>query len=399
MASRDELINQFSLAEEKEKIQEPQQAEVTEKTPKTENAAHHEHGKSKRSSKKKKLVKTLKSIIRDKTLNKMLNVFLFCLIANAVEYFALINYFGIPTKGVVSKIIGLLIIVGYMYSARLKPRNLGLTTNYKAILSAIRNALIFNCALIPAYTIEYFFLLSQGKKPIIRLFAYQAALSNVGVVHYIANILLLLVIETVSVIMLEILFRGILVRMGKAKFGFWQTAVIVSIFYSLWYLLIPLSKISAGYEPISLITLCLFYLIFEFFVSIKWCMCARATGSIWLGLFDHLFLNILVNLTHVVQTVPGLDIHTDVHRNYRLIIIQLISFAICFSYYKMKMRKKQQVLQSVGIRSIYSFDSLAEMSVEDVSRQAERIKTADGEIDAHYLDLLEKNRLNDEHRH
>ena len=55
------------------------------------------------------------------------------------------------------------------------------------------------------------------------------------------------------------------------------------------------------------------------------------------------------------------------------------------------MRKKEKLLQQVGIRSIYSFDSLAEMSEEDVSRHAERIKTSDGEIDAEYLKLLERN--------
>ncbi len=53
--------------------------------------------------------------------------------------------------------------------------------------------------------------------------------------------------------------------------------------------------------------------------------------------------------------------------------------------------KGGRFLQKAGIRSLYVFDSLAEMSEEDVSRQAERIKTADGEIDAEYLRLLERN--------
>ena len=57
-----------------------------------------------------------------------------------------------------------------------------------------------------------------------------------------------------------------------------------------------------------------------------------------------------------------------------------------------KMTKKERLLQAAGVRSIYSFDSLAEMSEEDVSRHAERIKTSDGEIDAEYLKLLEKNK-------
>ncbi len=64
----------------------------------------------------------------------------------------------------------------------------------------------------------------------------------------------------------------------------------------------------------------------------------------------------------------------------------------------MKMRRKERMLQAVGVRSIYTFDSLAEMSEEEVNRHAERIKTNDGEIDAEYLKLLEKNSLDREHR-
>ena len=356
----------------------------------------HEHGK-RRKKRKKKFGKVLFGILEDKTLNKMLNVFLICLIVNAVEYFVLINYFGVPTKGVVGKILGLLVIMGYMYTARLKPRNVGFSTNPRAIIGAIRNAMVFNLAVIPAYIIEYFYLALNGRQPMIRIFAYQAALSQVGPLYFIANILLLLIINTVSVIMLEVLFRGILIKMGKGKFGFWQTAVIVSAFYSIWYLIIPLSKVSAGYSFGQLLTLCTFYLLFEFFVSLKWCMCTRASGSVWLALFDHLFFNVLVELIHVLDNTPGLSNYIDVNRNYRLIIIQVISFAFCFSYYKMKMRKKERMLQAVGIRSIYTFDSLVEMSEEEVSRHAERIKTSDGEIDAEYLKLLEKNKLDREH--
>ncbi len=392
MPSKEELMKQFAVAEEKEK-KKPE--DDNQQIPLSSHNKPEEHGKNSKARKwakqKKKFKKAVHSILTDKTLSKMLNIFLFCLIANAVEYFVLINYLQIPTKGVASKILGILIILGYMYSMRLKPNNVGFSTNPKSIMSAIKNSLIFNLAIIPAYLIEYLYLLISGRKPIIRFFAYEAALSEVGPVYFIANILLLIIINIVSIAMLEVLFRGILMKMGKGKFGFWQTAVIVSIFYSVWYLIVPLSKVTAGYKPMQIITLCIFYLVFEFVLSIKWCMCVRATGSIWLSLFDHLFFNVLVGLIHIVDMTPEVSNYLDAGRNYRLIMIQIVSFALCFSYYKMKMHKKERLLQAVGIQSIYAFDSLAEMSEEDVSRQAERIKTADGEIDAEYLKLIERN--------
>ena len=227
MPTKEDLMRQFSLAEENEKTP-PEDEQQTEKSEDKKAAEQqplvpnsHEHGK-KRKKRKKKFGKVLFSILEDKTLNKMLNVFLICLIVNAVEYFVLINYFGIPTKGVVGKILGLLVIMGYMYTARLKPQNVGFSTNPRAIVGAIRNAIIFNLSVIPAYIIEYFYLALNRHQPMIRIFAYQAALSDVGPLYFIANIFLLLVINTVSVIMLEVLFRGILIKMGKGKFGFWQ---------------------------------------------------------------------------------------------------------------------------------------------------------------------------------
>ncbi len=398
MANRDELIKQFGEAEEKKPKSQPKDEIPVSPIPERTNTAaqnqithHGGDAKRKRQRAKKKFFSAVKSILSDKTLSKMLNVFLFCMLVNIGEYFYLINYLGIPTKGAIGKLLGALIILAYMYSARLKPHNIGLSTNPRAIAGGIRNALIFNIPIIPAYIIEVILLTLIGKKVIVRIYAYDAPVSEVGFIYALANILLLIVITVLSALMLEVLFRGILMKMGKGKFGFWQTAVIVSIFYSIWYLVVPLSRLTAGYSFGQIASLCIFYLIFEFVLSIKWCMCSRATGSIWLGLFDHLFLNLIINSVHVIN-MTDTSVFTDNYRNYRLILIQIFSFIICFSYYKMKMRKKERLLQAAGVRSIYSFDSLAEMSEEDVSRHAERIKTSDGEIDAEYLRLLEKNK-------
>lgn len=414
MAKRDELINRFEVAEERrpkpdKKIVQPQvpnadaatgaqaqTAQGADDNASTENKkdAEAKQGHSRPKHKKKgfrHFIRTFRSIIQDKTLNKMLNVFLICLIINALEYFVLINRFGIVTKGAIGKLIGAGVIFYYMYKARLKPHNVGLSSNKRAVWGGIKNAVIFNTALIPAYMIEIFILSVIKKQDItLTVFAYTANYSSVGPIYWAANILLLVIINLVSALMLEILFRGILMKMGKSKFGFWQTSVIVSVFYAIWYLLIPLSKVIIGVKPYQLISLCVFYLLFEFAVSMKWCMCSRATGSIWLSFFDHFIFTTAVGLVRVVNLMPNTVNNVDPWRNYRLILIQVISFILCFIYYKKKMRRKERLLQEAGVHSIYAFDSLADMSEDDVKRQAGRIKTADGEIDSEYLRHIER---------
>lgn len=397
MAKREDLIRQFGEAEEKKPVQKKNEPLSVPSSPviqdeQKDNNINHHGGKSKikRKKVKKKFFSAVRNILSDKTLSKMLNVFLFCMIVNVVEYFFIIRHLGVQTRGILGKVLGTLIILGYMYTARLKPHNVGLSTNPRAVRSGFRNALIFNLAIVPAYLLEFLGLKFILKKDvIIRAFAYESPLSEVGPFYFTANTLLLLAVTALSAVMLEVLFRGILIKMGKGKFGFWQTAVIVSVFYSFWYLVVPLSKLVKGYSVSDVLMQCLFYIIFEFFVSLKWCMCSRATGSIWLSVFDHFIFNSVLNFVHIINSTSG---KVDVDLQTRLIIVQAVSFAICFSYYKMKMRKKERLLQKVGIRSIYSFDSLADMSEEDVSRHAERIKTAEGEIDSEYLKLLERNK-------
>ena len=118
MAKREDLIRQFGEAEEKKPPQAKNEplsvpsSPVAKDEPKTDNVNHHGGKiKIKRKRAKKKFFSAVRNILTDKTLSKMLNVFLFCMIVNVVEYFVLINYLGIPTKGAVGKLLGALIIL------------------------------------------------------------------------------------------------------------------------------------------------------------------------------------------------------------------------------------------------------------------------------------------------
>ena len=72
------------------------------------------------------------------------------------------------------------------------------------------------------------------------------------------------------------------------------------------------------------------YIILSGIMSIKWSLLYKITGSLWMGLGDHLFNNVVVtNLLHVISNGEA-----DSTQIVRILIGQLISFALVMFYYK-----------------------------------------------------------------
>lgn len=331
-----------------------------------ESSAHQSSFSHRKKRKKHKFLRAVVNIFSDRTFCKMLNAFLFCLSINAIEYFFLINQQNIQTKGAISKVFGVIIVFVFLYSVRLKPRTFGLPPDPRVIVGGLKRAVMFSVAIIPAYLVDILIVLIKGGHPHLTVFAYNQPHSTVGFLYWIANILILILINALSAFMLEFLFRGIIFRMGKAKFGFGQTAFIVSLFYSIWYLIIPLSKL-INYTAISVLPLCIFYVIFEFFLSLKWCLCVRATGSVWLCIFDHFIFITVTGLLRIVDTSDGLSNYIDVNKYWRYIVYQLVSFALYYIYYKKKMLFRRKAKKAGRSRSGFVFDSLADMVPDDIN--------------------------------
>ena len=77
------------------------------------------------------------------------------------------------------------------------------------------------------------------------------------------------------------------------------------------------------------------YIILSGIMSIKWSALYKMTGSLWMGLGDHLFNNVVVtNLLHIISNNKA-----DSMQIVRILIGQLISFTLVMIYYK-KTNKK-----------------------------------------------------------
>ena len=97
----------------------------------------------------------------------------------------------------------------------------------------------------------------------------------------------------------------------------------------------PLREYLQGESSLlNLIAMGIGYVILAGMMSIKWSLLYKMTGSLWLGLGDHLFNNLASNLVHVVS-----NSEVDSLQIVRILLWQLLSFAIVLWVYQ-KTNKK-----------------------------------------------------------
>ena len=82
---------------------------------------------------------------------------------------------------------------------------------------------------------------------------------------------------------------------------------------------------------LNLIALGIGYVILAGMMSIKWSLLYKMTGSLWLGLGDHLFNNLASNLVHVVS-----NSEVDSLQIVRILLWQLLSFVLVLWGYQKK---------------------------------------------------------------
>ncbi|MFR4639440.1 MAG: type II CAAX prenyl endopeptidase Rce1 family protein [Streptococcus parasanguinis] len=105
-----------------------------------------------------------------------------------------------------------------------------------------------------------------------------------------------------------------------------KSLFFIAFLFGIWHLAMPLRDYLQGESSLlNLIVMGIGYVILAGMMSIKWSLLYKMTGSLWLGLGDHLFNNLASNLVHVVS-----NSESDSLQIVRGILWQLLSFANWF---------------------------------------------------------------------
>ncbi len=291
---------------------------------------------------KRSLLDTLFFIFSDKTYGKIMNVFFICFLIHCAEQLLIIP--RLDSKGIISKIICLAILFCYSYVSRIKPKRLGFVLHGCFMRSGFAFAVLLNLITLLVYAFEL--LIQQefmGKNAIIRIYAYGNSYSAAGQTNFILNLCLLVATSLFASLSLEMLFRGLLLRTGRAKFGFWPAVRLQAVLYACWFLVIPLCRVFNGSMDAKMFfQLILFYLVYETVSAVKWAMCVRITGTVWLCFFDHFIFNVLIDAIHIIDISFAGNAGVDAYKYFRIVLIQVISLIAVAVVYKKVMKQREK---------------------------------------------------------
>lgn len=262
-------------------------------------------------------------------------IFTICLIARVIEYFVIRTDESILSENFLHKVFGIILLWTILYYAKLKWRDIGFNT--KDVFSGTGKGLLFGfiCCVF-AYAIEGLILYNMNHSFKLSFYVTGFSLNNemnqqTGIIF----IFLCIIFNIINVWMEEGIFRGLFTKILE-DISYNTSLFLIAFLFGIWHLVMPFRDYMEGKSSISnLLVMGIGYVILAGMMSIKWSLLYRMTGSLWIGLGDHLFNNVISNLLHVVS-----NNEVDNVQIVRILIWQILSFVIVLIIYKKWKREK-----------------------------------------------------------
>ena len=191
-----------------------------------------------------------------------------------------------------------------------------------------------------AYTVEIIILKTQGNTVQFGFFTMGFSLTGAAEIHRgIGFILMCVFFNIINVAMEEGTFRGLFYEIIRTDHPAKAALLIQALLFGIWHVVTPLHNLIDGdINLIGFIGLSIGYIILAGIMGIKWALMYRMTGSLYAGMADHFFNNcIATNLLHL-STESG----TDELMIVRVLIAQLLSFAVVAAFWTRWKKRKQQ---------------------------------------------------------
>lgn len=276
----------------------------------------------------------LKEHIFNKPILYSFIIFMICLVIRIMEYFIIKTDTTFISENFIHKLMGIIILVFLLKIMNYKFKDIGFKRN-KWFKYLIYGLILGGICFGISYFIEYIILYVKSRNPSLELYVNGFSLVGNEVKHTeIVFFILCILLNIVNVIMEEGLFRGFFLKVINNKNSFLKSNMIVALLFGLWHFVMPLRLFITGeMNFIFFIVMMLGYIVLAGIMSIKWGMLYKMTGSLFIGIGDHLFNNIIAtNMLHIVSNT-GVDELQIV----RILIVQIISFMlICLIYKKRK---------------------------------------------------------------
>lgn len=276
----------------------------------------------------------LKQDILNRPILASLVIFVVCLISRFVEYFVIKTDTTFFSENFIHKVFGIVLLFVLLKIVHYRPSDIGFKKQHwwKYFVYGL---LLGGVCFAAAYFVEFVILLMTSQDPSFEFYVNGFSLAGGGVKHTeIYFFALCILLNIINVVMEEGLFRGFFYKIISHRNNFLKTILIVALLFGIWHFVMPFQLLMSGeINLLSFVVMSLGYIVLAGIMSIKWSLLYKMTGSLFLGIGDHLFNNVIAtNLLHLVTNTGA-----DEFQIARILIAQIISFVIvCLIYKKTK---------------------------------------------------------------
>lgn len=263
-----------------------------------------------------------------------LTVFAVCAAARIIEYYLIRTDETVIAENFLHKLLGIGVLTVVLKILSMTPKDIGFTK--RGICGIGKGLLLGLCCFGVSYAAEMAILAAQGKSPSPEVYATGFSLDGQESRQTgFGFILLCVLFNLINVWMEEGVFRGLYLKLLEPVSGFAKANLFAALLFGIWHWVMPLRSYTDGDSSLAnLLVMGIGYVILAGIMSIKWGMLYQMTGTLWLGLGDHFFNNVVAtNLVHVIA-----DGEADSLQVVRIMMAQLLSFAVVAMIYKRKYR-------------------------------------------------------------
>jgi len=274
--------------------------------------------------------------IKQRPILSCVTIFLICTAVRFLEYFFIRTDETFFSENFLHKVFGILVLAITLHSLRWSWRDIGFTRD--GMVAGMRKGLALGlCCFTVAYLIECFILLRSNQN--VSLSFYASGFSLAGESRKqtdMLSFLLCILFNIINVWMEEGVFRGLFLKVLAPRYAFSRAALLIAFLFGIWHWVMPLRDYIEGNSTLpNLLIMGIGYIVLAGMMSIKWSLLFKLTGSLWMGLGDHLFNNVIVtNLLHVIS-----DGEADSMQIVRILIGQALSFAVVLIWFRRKPKR------------------------------------------------------------
>ena len=257
-------------------------------------------------------------------------IFMICGLARWAEYFVIKTDETVISENFLHKIFGIIVLAAVLRLLHIGWQGIGFAKR-RLMPDVVKGLILGGCCFTVAYSIECLMLYHVNRNISLAFYVSGFSLSGETIRHTgILFFILCVAFNLINVWMEEGIFRGLFMKILGEKLVFMNAALLIAFLFGIWHWAMPLRDYTEGNIPFSdLLTMGIGYIILAGIMSIKWSFLYRMTGTLWTGLGDHLFNNVIAtNLLHVVSNSEA-----DSMQIVRILIGQMLSFSVVMAAY------------------------------------------------------------------